>query len=352
MEFEKIKSIYDHLGDDTSRMIFEKRLEFSLSGDYQRINELVLQEMQRYGKLDILNRCIDWIQDSNIRKVSVFGAGFAGHQIVQMLRLHGILVERVYDNNRNRWNDQCNGVVIAAPQSVGADEYIVLGVNYQRETILQQLLTLGVKRTHIFIPDGLWWLGNWPQYFDKTILTPSASEIFIDGGSLDGGDSINFATWCGGDYDQIYAFEPDSANIERMRDVSNKISNFRICPTGLWNEKSTLRFASGVAESCAISKDGNVEVEVDSLDNVLSGQKATYIKMDIEGCELKALEGAEKTIKAFKPKLAICVYHKPEDIIDIPMKILQFNQNYKFFLRHYSYVDTETVLYAIDEEES
>ncbi len=71
--------------------------------------------------------------------------------------------------------------------------------------------------------------------------------------------------------------------------------------------------------------------------------------MDIEGSELKALEGATETIRKYKPKLAICVYHKPEDIIEIPKKILELNPNYKLWLRHYSYVDTETVLYAIDE---
>ena len=71
--------------------------------------------------------------------------------------------------------------------------------------------------------------------------------------------------------------------------------------------------------------------------------------MDIEGSEGKALLGARKTITENKPKLAICVYHKPEDIIELPQIVLDMNPNYKLYLRHYSYTDTETVLYAIDE---
>lgn len=69
--------------------------------------------------------------------------------------------------------------------------------------------------------------------------------------------------------------------------------------------------------------------------------------MDIEGSELAALRGAEKTIKKSKPKLAICVYHKPEDLITIPQFISSLVPEYKFFLRHHQYISWDTVLYAI-----
>ena len=90
-------------------------------------------------------------------------------------------------------------------------------------------------------------------------------------------------------------------------------------------------------------------IDVDSIDNVLAGRSATDIKMDIEGSELRAIEGAKNTIRHYKPKLAIFVYHKPEDIFEIPLKILELDSGYKLYLRHYSYVDTETVLYAVNE---
>ncbi len=82
------------------------------------------------------------------------------------------------------------------------------------------------------------------------------------------------------------------------------------------------------------------------MDSAIGNEKVTFIKMDIEGAEYDALCGARKIIASQKPKLAICVYHKAEDIIEIPRLILDINPDYKFALRHYSLFDTETVLYA------
>ena len=75
----------------------------------------------------------------------------------------------------------------------------------------------------------------------------------------------------------------------------------------------------------------------------------TFIKMDIEGSEIPALRGAKEIIETQKPKLAICVYHKPEDIWEIPELILDYVPEYRLYLRHYSITYTETVLYAIYE---
>lgn len=69
--------------------------------------------------------------------------------------------------------------------------------------------------------------------------------------------------------------------------------------------------------------------------------------MDIEGSELEALKGAQQTIKNFKPKLAICIYHKKEDLITIPQYILSLNKNYKLHLRNRQGVGEDTVIYAI-----
>ncbi|MFI3174418.1 MAG: FkbM family methyltransferase [Bacillota bacterium] len=69
--------------------------------------------------------------------------------------------------------------------------------------------------------------------------------------------------------------------------------------------------------------------------------------MDIEGAELVALQGGEQTIKKYKPKLAICIYHKPEDVIELFAYIKNLVPEYKFYIRHYSNTQTETVLYAI-----
>ena len=69
--------------------------------------------------------------------------------------------------------------------------------------------------------------------------------------------------------------------------------------------------------------------------------------MDIEGAEMEALKGAESIIKSQKPKLAICVYHKEQDMTEIPIFIKKLVPEYKLFMRHYSNDAGETVLYAV-----
>ena len=69
--------------------------------------------------------------------------------------------------------------------------------------------------------------------------------------------------------------------------------------------------------------------------------------MDVEGAELMALKGAEHIIKTHKPKLAICVYHKDGDIIEIPAYLKSLIPNYRFYLRKYSTCASELVLFAI-----
>jgi len=91
-------------------------------------------------------------------------------------------------------------------------------------------------------------------------------------------------------------------------------------------------------------------IETISLDEYLKDEKekVTFIKMDIEGAELNALKGAERIIREQKPKLAICIYHKPEDVWEIPSLLLNFVSDYKFYIRHNTYSFLyDTTLYAL-----
>lgn len=93
--------------------------------------------------------------------------------------------------------------------------------------------------------------------------------------------------------------------------------------------------------------EGTATIETTTLDKVFAVKPITFIKMDVEGAEYNALLGSRKTITEQHPKLAISVYHKPEDIIDIPALLLEYQSDYKFYLRHYSPFDNETILYCV-----
>ena len=89
-----------------------------------------------------------------------------------------------------------------------------------------------------------------------------------------------------------------------------------------------------------------MEISTVRMDDVIK-EPVTFIKMDIEGSEYRALLGARNIIESYKPKLAISIYHKSEDIWQLPQLILEMNSEYKLYLRHYSTAAAETVMYAI-----
>ena len=87
-------------------------------------------------------------------------------------------------------------------------------------------------------------------------------------------------------------------------------------------------------------------LSIDDLVQKENMSKVDFIKMDIEGAEPKALLGAINTIKRFKPKLAISIYHNLNDYSQIATWIDNLRQGYRFYIRHYTIHAEETVLYA------
>ncbi len=95
------------------------------------------------------------------------------------------------------------------------------------------------------------------------------------------------------------------------------------------------------------SFDGEVKsLSIDQLVKDMNLEKIDFIKMDIEGAEPYALKGAEATIRKFRPKLAIAIYHSLDDFTNIPKFINELDLGYKFYLAHFTIHAEETVLYA------
>ena len=149
---------------------------------------------------------------------------------------------------------------------------------------------------------------------------------------------------------KVYAFEPDPENYKVCQRNKEKyhFSQAEILPFGAWSEDTTLHFTALGSGISRVSDIGEVAVPVRAIDHVIPlEEQITFIKMDIEGSELEALKGARETIQRCKPKLAICIYHKPEDMTEIPLYIHSLVPEYKFYVRHHSNCFSETVLYAI-----
>ena len=172
----------------------------------------------------------------------------------------------------------------------------------------------------------------------------------MDCGAFNGDTVEKFIDWSGGNYSKIFAVEADPVNFAALEKfISEKnYKNILAVNCGAWNEKTTLTFSDTNKTNAAVSAEGKIKIAADTIDNITGGEKIKFIKMDIEGAELPALQGAAETIKKFKPTLAICAYHKAADLITLPQFIKSLNPDYKFYLRKHTLAsDTELVLYAI-----
>lgn len=184
------------------------------------------------------------------------------------------------------------------------------------------------------------------QYFD--VFAPKKEEVFVNAGAFQGETDITFAKWTNNTYKKIYAFEPikDDVDICQKSYEENNIQRVELFCKGTWSETGVLSFSEGANMQGRIDESGNAKIEVIRIDDAVGGGEVTFIKMDIEGAELKALQGARETIIRNKPRMAICIYHKPVDLYEIPQYLLSLVPEYRFKVRQYTSMNWETVLYA------
>lgn len=193
-----------------------------------------------------------------------------------------------------------------------------------------------------------------PQYFGNEFVNANAYYRFVDCGAYIGDtfqiwDDLIKSKQIPMEKVKYYGLEPDPQIAKCLKEaVKGKEGYTSIFEVGAWNSSGVLRFeATNGGTSKIIENDGNKGIRVVSLDELLSGEKVTMIKMDIGGSEMQALEGAVRLIKEQKPCLAICVYHKNNDLIDITKKVHSILPEYRLYLRHHSFGGAETVLYAV-----
>ena len=174
------------------------------------------------------------------------------------------------------------------------------------------------------------------HYFDLDIYPQAQDEVFVDVGSYTGDSVLDFVD-CYGDrsYKEIYCFEITKSVIEQSKTNLVRLKNVRFIQKALGSEKGQtfLRCSQVDPSANQTSSDGDERVEVTTLDEEVQ-EKISMIKMDIEGGEKDALKGAKRHIKNDSPCLMIAVYHKHDDIWQIPKMIYNMNKGYDFYLRY------------------
>lgn len=182
------------------------------------------------------------------------------------------------------------------------------------------------------------------EYFDSDVFKMSEDEYLVDAGAYNGDSIKDFIEVTNGKFGRVYAYEMDSS-------VFNELSKF----VEQYDKDKFKLFNAGVSDEFSkieYSYNSNGEKKIENLvtiDGTINDDKVTLIKMDIETFELKALEGAKNIIKKQKPKLSISAYHYLSDLWEIPLKIKEFDSNYKIYLRHHSPTSCDTDCYAYME---
>lgn len=187
------------------------------------------------------------------------------------------------------------------------------------------------------------------MYFPLDLCPLSDHEVFVDCGAYDGDSIRSFLDKTRNSFQRIYSFEPDPTNFGKLE------KEVALCPeresialqrAAVGAQSGTVTFSGDGNEASSVGK-GDMVVNCVALDEVLSGAQPTYIKMDIEGAELDALNGACKIIQRYSPVLAVCSYHVQDHLWKIPLLIQSINPNYSFFLRPHLVEGWDLVCYGV-----
>ncbi|QXB22217.1 FkbM family methyltransferase [Lelliottia amnigena] len=186
------------------------------------------------------------------------------------------------------------------------------------------------------------------QYFDLQFISQFASH-FVDCGSYDGETSLEFVRRFP-DYKSVHVFEPEPAQFSLIKRRLADVKGSHLYPCGVSDSQQMMRFTSAGSVS-KFSEDGDLSVAVECLDDLALGD-VTWIKLDIEGYESQALAGAKNIIQQQHPLLAVCCYHKYDDLWKLPEQVLSYRQDYRIYLRHYTEGLLESVYYFVPVDSS
>lgn len=340
---------------------------------------------------------MEWIESKEINqmgKYGIFGASTFGLKVLDFLTKNiGISKDNVVfiDNDINKQGKFLSGIEIKNINdlAIEIDRKIIIASQYYNE-IEKQLLNLGVSNYFIMRYEMLEYWNNADKieelinmvedeksiksieniikyritkdkeylkeiyeevhYFPNEIIKLSKNEVMIDGGAYTGDTLKEFIKHTNGNFKKIYSFEPGERTFEELQNTKDNLNDDRIeiFKLGLYSDSERLLFDDTLGAGSTISSCGNSYIDVVSLDKFVEDENVSFIKMDIEGSELEALKGAKSIINKNRPKLAICIYHKINDLWNIPLYIRRLELNYKIYIRHHNDENEwETVCYAV-----
>ena len=184
------------------------------------------------------------------------------------------------------------------------------------------------------------------QYAPRDLARWRDPMRLVDCGAYDG-DTLRALDSHGYALEAFIALEPDPDNYARLIQAWGHDARGRLVAAGAWSSAGTLSFQAGEGGAAHLDENGETTIPVVTLDALCVDFRPTLIKMDIEGAESAALDGATRTLARDRPDLAISVYHRVSDLWNIAIAIDDRKLGYRHFLRSHAHNGFDTVLYAV-----
>ena len=339
--FKEYKRVYDFFEDEESKKIYSSCVMYRMFENPEYFFDSICYILEKRNRKDVISKMKNGM-------LVLFGAGVAANDMLKMFAKRGIHVAYCVDNNEKKWGTKICGCAICSPEELLKEEeepFVIITASCYKVNceIKEQLLDYGMSETSIFS----WFDVMGKMYIESDIVPIVKDDVFVDGGCFDGLTAIDIQEAIDGGIKKIYAYEPDLVNLDKCKENLKELDNVVLINAGVFSRCGEVYFNSNAGESSAISECGTDKILVSTIDK--ESPDATFIKMDIEGSELEALKGGAETIKRNKPKMAISIYHKPEDLLELPLYLKALVPEYKLYLRHYSMAYMECVLFAIVE---
>ncbi len=306
--------------------------------EYKGIKCISKEELKRINEKTVI--IIESLYYHEIKK----GLINEGFQNVQRLYFEKIAGEEYINNNRMEYREKREEVMKLLSDEKSQKIYDHLLSAYEKEALTDDYFETVHEKE---------------QYFPSDIIKLSNEECFVDLGAYTGDSAEAFIKHVGGFFEKMHLFELDPTIYKRlMLNVpllyeKTKKGIIQCYPFGASDFSGEVVISEGDSSSsmvCPVNKNNSENVVkgmVKLLDNVLSDERVTFIKADIEGAELPALRGLKHVIENQKPTLAFCIYHSLSDMLNIPLWIKKTVSDYDIFVRHHTDLMLETVCYAI-----
>ena len=343
----QVKQIYQMLEDEESKFIYLNRLNYLISGDTKYMDKIVETYLPELPVWKGEDQFLAELPPD--RPLVLFGAGSTGRRVLPIFQKDRRLIG-FCSSTKAKQAEGFLGYPVMSPEELISRKdltVVVTAVDANKE-ILNILRESGYPEELVFVWGGSTAVDH-EQYFGPEFIEYEPEEVFVDDGCCNLRSCLALREHCT-HIKKVYAFEPDPENYQVcLRNMERYgFSEVVLLPFGTWSEQATLHFSMGLGGVSHVNEEGETSIPVKPIDNVVDPkERVTFLKMDIEGSELESLKGARQMIQRDKPKLAICIYHKPEDMTEIPLYIKSLVPEYKFYIRHHSNRYGETVLYAV-----